>query len=203
MPSVPVPITRPKQMLVEGRDEEEFFKALLRYLGIDDIEVRHYGGKNSFRRFLNGFVSTPDFDGVESMGIVRDADDSATSAFQSLKDSLTSVNLPVPDKEMIPTTEFPKVTVFIMPGDAAGGALEDLCLRALWDDPAMNCVSEYMKCIQEHSCQVPKNPAKARMHAFLASRVDPELRLGEAAQRGYLPWGDSAFVQVIEFAKAI
>ena len=123
MPSVPVPITRPKQMLVEGRDEEEFFKALLRYLGIDDIEVRHYGGKNSFRRFLNGFVSTPDFDGVESMGIVRDADDSATSAFQSLQDSLTSVNLPVPDKEMIPTTEFPKVTVFIMPGDAAGGAL--------------------------------------------------------------------------------
>ena len=203
MPSVPVPITRPKQMLLEGRDEEEFFKALLRYLGIDDIEVRHYGGKNSFRRFLNGFVSTPDFDGVESMGIVRDADDSATSAFQSLQDSLNSANLPAPDEETIPTTEFPKVAVFIMPGNAEGGALEDLCLRALLDDPAMNCVSEYMQCIQEHAGQVPQNPAKARIHAFLASRVDPELRLGEAAQRGYLPWDDSAFVQVIEFAKAI
>ena len=50
---------------------------------------------------------------------------------------------------------------------------------------------------------MPKRPSLARIHAFLASREDPELRLGEAAQRGYLPWENAAFHQLIEFVRSL
>ena len=83
------------------------------------------------------------------------------------------------------------------------GNWRDLCLWALEGEPEMQCVSEFMQCIEDHSGVVPKNPAKGRVYAYLASKEDPELRLGEAAQRGYLPWGDSAFVQLIDFVKSV
>jgi hypothetical protein len=91
--------------------------------------------------------------------------------------------------------------VFIMPSNADTGALEDLCLSALEGDPAMRCVSDFIQCVQQAVDNTPENPAKARIHAFLSSREDPELRLGEAAQRGYLPWGAAAFEQLIQFVR--
>ena len=203
MPAAPTPIGKLKQLLVEGRDEEEFFNALLRHLTIDAIEVRNYEGKGNLRRFLNVFERAPGFDEVQSIGIVRDADDSATSAFQSVQDSLRSVNLPVPTEASVPADESPRVDVFIMPGNSEEGALEDLCLGALEGEPAMQCVSDYMQCVQQHLSKVPRNISKARIHAFLASREDPELRLGQAAHRGYFPWGDSAFEQVIKFVESV
>ena len=203
MPATPTPIAKPKLLLVEGRDEEEFFGALLRYLKISEIEVRNYQGKTNFRRFLNVFANTPNFDEVQSIGIVRDADDSAISAFQSIQDTLRSLSLPIPEKELSPATGSLRVAVFIMPGNAEGGALEDLCLRALTNDPAMQCVSEFIQCIQQYLASAPDKIAKAKMHAFLASREDPELRLGEAAQRGYLPWSNEAFELIVEFVKGM
>ena len=203
MPATSEPIVEHKQLLVEGRADQEFFSALLRHLGIGDVEVKSYRGKENLRRFLNVFVSAPGFDEIQSLGIVRDADDSATSAFQSIKDSLISVNLPAPERALTPASGSPRVDVFIMPNNADTGALEDLCLRALEGDPAMQCVYEFMQCIQDRSTEVPKNTAKGRLYAYLASKEDPELRLGEAAQRGYLPWDDSAFVQLTDFVKGV
>lgn len=39
-----------RQLFVEGRDEVLFFRALLRHLRIDDIQVRDYEGKDNLRR---------------------------------------------------------------------------------------------------------------------------------------------------------
>ncbi len=203
MPGTPEPIGKQKQLLVEGRSDQEFFKALLRHLGIGDVEVRSYGGKPEFRRFLEVFAVSPGFDEVQSLAIVRDADASAASAFQSIKDSLISVNLPAPEKSLAFALGSPRVGVFIMPNNADTGALEDLCLWALDSDPAMQCVSEFMQCIQDRSAVMPKNLAKGKMYAYLASREDPELQLGQAAHRGYLPWGDSAFDQLIQFVRGV
>ena len=203
MRSRPISITKPKQLLVEGRDEEGVFEALLSHLEIDDIEVRNYQGKNNFRTFLNVFLNTPGYSQVRSIGIVRDADNSAEAAFQSVRDSLNSLNLPMPDSVQTPAVGSIRVAVFIMPGVGQCGALETLCLSALEDDPAMGCVSDFMQCIQQSVVKVPKTLAKAKIHAFLASREDPELRLGEAALRGYLPWDDAAFAKVIGFVKGV
>ena len=46
---------------------------------------------------------------------------------------------------------------------------------------------------------MPKDMAKAEVHAFLASREEPDKRLGEAAEAGYWPLGDPAFGHLKNF----
>ena len=195
-----------KLLLVEGRDEENFFEAFLRHLGISGIQVLSYRGKNNLGNRLEVYVDVPSFAQIQSIGIVRDADGSAHSALQSVQSSLRSVGLPAPQNFLEPAGDLPdspRVAVFIMPDNASPGALENLCLTALADDPAMGCVEDFMRCVQAAVKSPPPNPAKARMHAFLASRADPELRLGEAGQRRYLPWDNPAFGDLAQFLKAI
>ena len=74
-----------KQLLVEGRDEELFFRAFLRHLEIDGVQVQGYMGKRNLGNFLIELVDSVGFDRVESIGIVRDADDSAASGLQSIQ----------------------------------------------------------------------------------------------------------------------
>ncbi len=195
-------LSKPKQLLVEGMDEVMFFSAFMRELRIDDVQIINCRGKDNLKSVLLEITQNPDFPFLQSIGIVRDADDSAGSAFQSVQSALIDSGLPVPGQMLIPSTEFPQTTVFIMPDNGGAGALEQLCLVALADDPAMPCVADFMQCVRERALAEPRNWDKAQIHAFLASREDPELRLGEAAQRGYMPWGSSAFTELPRFLRA-
>ena len=192
-----------KLLLVEGRDEENFFEAFLRHLGVSGIQVLNYRGKNNLGNRLEVYVDVPSFAQIQSIGIVRDADDNARSALQSVQNSLRDVELPVPQSFLVAADGRQRVSVFIMPDNSGEGALEDLCLAALETDPAMPCVAEFLRCVNAAVERPPQNPAKARMHAFLASREDPELRLGEAGQRRYLPWDNPAFGDLAQFLRAI
>ena len=199
----PVRIDLPKQLLVEGRDEEEFFRSFLRNLRIEDVQPQGYGGKDNLGNFLEDLVDTADFYQVESIGIVRDADNSAASALQSVQGHLRAVGLPVPQTYLVPSENAPITSVFVMPDNSAEGALERLCLTVLSEDPAMKCVEDFLRCVTANVTAQPRPQDKARIHAFLASREDPELRLGEAAQRGYIPWNHSAFTQLTQFLQAL
>ncbi len=193
------PVGRPKQLFVEGRQDELFFDAFMRRLGIYDVQIQDCRGKDNLGPLLEAISQDTDFHLVQSIGIVRDADTSAASAFQSVQGSLRNAGLSVPNEMLVASEGSPKIAVFVMPDNSAGGALEDLCLATLEGDPAMPCVADFLQCVNGVVETPPQNVAKARMHAFLASREDSELRLGEAAQRGYLPWGNAAFESLTEF----
>ena len=51
-PVVPLPIVQPKLLLGEGIDELRFFSALLLNLGIGDLQVQQYGGKDNLGPYL-------------------------------------------------------------------------------------------------------------------------------------------------------
>ena len=193
------PESKPKLLLVEGRDEELVLGALLRHLGIHDVQVQNYGGKNRLGYFLATVTGEPNFDQIQSLGIVRDADDNAHSALESVQSGLRNVDLPIPQIFLAPAGNAPTVSVFIMPDNGGPGALERLCLNAWAEDPAMPCVDAFMQCVQDNVDKPPVAADKARLHAFLASREDPDLRLGLAAQRGYLPWHNPAFAELATF----
>ena len=187
-------------LLVEGRDEENLFEAFLRHLGISGIRILSYRGKNNLQNRLKVYVDAPGFDQVQSIGIVQDADtNGAQSALQSVQSALGNTGLPSPQDFLTPAGENPQVSVFIMPDNNGNGALEKLCLSALADDPAMECVEAFLQCVNDAVTAPPQNTDKAKMHVFLASREDPELRLGEAAQRGYIPWNHPAFTALAQF----
>lgn len=228
-----------KVLLVEGRDEEAFFAALLETLGLPEIEVRAIGGKSRLSDRLKVLVQDPFAVPVESMGIVQDADRDPQAAFQGICSALAAAGLPIPAAPGQFVGTKPRIAVLIVPGSTTPGMLEDLCLASVRDDPAMACVDGYFTCLKEETPARSQNLAKARvraflagmewleelhyaglqdqfatvsvqlptsastLHAFLASRYKPDLRLGTAAQAGYWPLDDQAFEPLCDFLRRL
>jgi hypothetical protein len=200
---IPLRILKPKLLIVEGRDDECFFCALIEHLGIGDIQVAGIGGKDKIRINLKGLTKDPDFPKVGSLGIVRDADTDPVAAFQSVRDSLKASGLPSPRKPLSPIKGPPKVNVMIIPSHKRQGALEDLCLEAITDNPAMPCVDQYFDCLGRQNVDSPKNLSKARVRVFLSSREDPTLPLGISAQKGCWPLNNKAFATIRKFLQSV
>jgi hypothetical protein len=199
-------IMKPKLLLVEGRDDEEFFRAMLAELGINDIQVAGIGGKTKLRVNLKVLKMTdPSFSGLISLGIARDADTDAKSAFQSVQDALKNAGLSCPNKPMHVTTGSPRVSVMIVPPNEDIGELESLCIGAVDSDSAMYCVDQYFECLDANGSGRPeKDFVKAKVRVFLSSRrEDPTLTVGIAAQKGYWPFNAAVFESVKEFLKSL
>lgn len=194
-----VPIGKPVLLMVEGKDEELFFDALAGELELKNIQIVNYQGKTNLRRNLKAVTLSSGFADVASLGIMRDADADPDAAVQSIRDALRAADLPSPELPLESEGHDPKVAFMVLPDKDTAGALEDLCLRAVEDDPATDCVREYFECIRQRGIASPSHPSKAKVQAFLASRPEPGKRLGEAAQAGYWPWGNVAFQQVTDF----
>ena len=112
----------------------------------------------------------------------------ATKAFESICYSLRHVNLPCPAAHGQFAVGPPRVGIFIIPNGVDDGMLETLCLSSVATLPEFPCVDGYFRCLQGHGI-ITNNLHKARAHAWLASRPEPDRRVGEAAQAGYWPWG--------------
>ena len=196
-----VPVSRRKQLLVEGRDDDRFFRSLLRHLAIDDIQVRSYQGKDRIGSFLSILADELTADPVDAIGIVMDADDSMPATFQSIQDNLRNVGLPVPTEPLHLTIDIPNVSAFIMPNNSGRGELEDLCLEAISDDSAMACVEDFILCVNNGVATPPRKLSKAKMHAFLASRERAYLRFGEFSESSEFPWNHPAFTDLAQFLK--
>lgn len=108
------PITKPRVLIVEGDDEVRFFSALINRAGLDDIQIFSLGGVQKLQRRLPLLLKkTPRKTDIQSIGIVRDADNSFTGAFQSICDILQNNGLPVPTEPVAPVTGDLQVSVFL------------------------------------------------------------------------------------------
>ena len=187
-------------LIGEGKDEVRFFNSLLKFLEISNIRVEDYKGKDNLRTYLQALKSRPSFSELTSIGITRDADNlPPKSAFDSICSSLRKVGLSIPNNQGEKTTETPSINIFIFPNNRDSGMLEDLCLESVKDDGAISCVEQYLECAKENASRQPNNVAKAKLHAWLASKEIPDKRLGEAAEAGYWDWQNAAFDVLKEF----
>jgi len=199
----PKEISFNKQLLVEGFDIEVFFKAIIEKMKLDGIQLQNYGGKDELKFFLPAFISAPGFKtNVLSMGIIRDADSDPGAAFKSVCTILGKAKLSVPKKAEIISGSDPRIGVFILPNSKSKGMLETICLDAVKDDPAMECVDDYFKCLKGKRL-VPGNIYKAKTQAFLSSRKKPGLLIGQAAWKGYWNFDSIVFDGVKRFLSSL
>jgi len=198
-----IEIVQPNLLVVEGKEEELFFDALVKHLGLQGVQTMSIGGKQQLRRNLKALVLSPGFSEVISLGVVRDANADPAAAFQSVRDALQAANLPAPERPLVPVGDSPRVAVMILPEEGEAGMLEDLCLKSVMQDPAMHCVEQYFECLRQKGLPLPSNISKAKVQVFLASRHRAGLRLGEAAEAGYWPWDAETFQQVKTFLQLI
>ena len=192
-----------KLVAVEGLEEVAFFDALAQDLSIPGIQVKDYAGKNKLGHFLKALVRTPGFREVDSLGIVRDADDNAKSAFQSVESALSNAGLNVLTKSGDRARAKPRVSILILPDGRRRGMLEDVCLDWVRSQPAFPCIEELFHCVLEVGDPQPRNMSKAQAYAYLATREDPGRRVGEAAKCGTWPFQHSAFKVVRDFLKTL
>ncbi len=140
---------------------------------------------------------------MTSIGIVYDSDDNPETAFQSVCTAIEKVGWIVPKQPLMPAGQNPKVTVMILPDANTTGMLEDVCLASVSENPAIKCVDVFFECIRQETSVFSKNLSKARVHAFLASRPEPDLRFGEATLRGYWDLESEAFNSIKNFLRML
>ena len=197
------PFAKPRVLIGEGRDEVNFFEALVGHLGVSDVQVEEYGGKNKLSIYLKEFGVRPGHQNVLALGITRDADASVAQVFQSVCTLLGNHGLPAPAAPGQVAAGPPRVGVFLLPDNQRDGMLEDLCLDGVQGDGAMPCVDDFFQCVARNAARNPTPMAKARVHAWLSSQPVPDLRLGEAAQKGYWPLSAAAFQPLIQFLQGL
>ena len=193
-------------LLVEGRDEVNLFKALIerRVDAEPAIQVIDAGGKDRFPRRLRAIrTAAQTRPALRSIGVVRDADDDAGSAFRSVCDHLGNVGYEPPSAHGEFTEATPSIGVFIVPGGAKAGAIETLCRRSVEGTDAAGCVDEYIECLQRHDAMRSRNADKTFAHAYLAAMNDPLARVGEGALSGVWNFESPAFAALVRFLQAL
>ena len=193
------------QLLVEGNDQLNFFRAFVRRLGIPNIQVQNFGGVDELTLFVEALASTDEFkDRVRSLGIVRDSEvRPASSAFQSVQGTLVSAGLPVPDQMATPFGSSPSVSVLILPDNESPGMLETLLCRAFDGTHVGQCIESFLECASAVTGEGLHRPDKARAHAYIATRRDPYLSVGVAAQRSYWDLDHAVFDGIRNFIRSL
>ncbi len=206
-PSLKRPIQAPKQLLVEGRTAEIFFREWVEALGLEgQVEVRDFGSLTVLTDFLKVFTGYKEFrESVVSVGIIRDAEDMpAESAFRSVCYSLQVVGLTCPEACGAFSAGEPRTGIFVLPDCRQPGMLETLCWASLEDDPKnqpeLACVMAHFACLGRANVQV-RNPAKAKVWTYFAGGCEMEPQVGRAAQAKIWNWESAALQPLASFIK--
>jgi 5S rRNA maturation endonuclease (ribonuclease M5) len=197
-----VTITKPKVILVEGKEDKKFFDAFIQDLHLRSIQVVPMDGRHPLTDKIESVKNTPGFGNVTTFGVVIDADRNYQAAQQSLSAALRNLGFAVPADTLTKAGNTPSVIVMILPKRNVQGALEDLCLSAVKSDPAFPCLNRYFDCLSKKGIN-PLNSSKAKIHAFISSRSKADLTFGQAAQAGYWPFSSNVFDEVKQFLRTI
>ena len=129
------------------------------------------GGKDKFPKNLHAIrIASRTRPSLEAIGVIRDADDDARSAFRSVCDNLRKVGYDAPSAHGEFSDSGPSIGVFIVPDGVHTGAMETLCRRSQEGDAVSNCVEEYLNCLTDNDAMHSRNADKSFAHAYLAPR---------------------------------
>ncbi len=192
---------KPNIILVEGYDDERVLNSFLNKLELTNYQLFELKSREKLEKYIRySLKETPGFDVVRSICIIRDADDDYVGAFKSISNALEHNGLPSPAQawKIIDKNNL-KVGIVILPSIGENGMLEDLCLKSIVDKPEIACINGYLGCLDRLEVPKSKNPSKAKVQIYLASRPKPYLGVGIAASKGYWDWDHKAFSQLKQF----
>lgn len=192
----------PKLLLGEGNDEVRLFSHFVTKLGLRDIQVLAYHGKDKLSRFLGSLKQLPGYSRVTAIATTRDADNDANAAFQAVVGALSQHGFPPPSEHARFTDGGdPSVGVFILPDGTRPGILESACYYSAVSPNESACVDEFLACMDGKTPRYHDD--KSRCYAWLAAQERPGLRIGEAAEKGLWNLDNDGFRPLIAFLRAL
>ena len=197
------PIHKPYLIIVEGKDDQFFFEAMCRHLGFDSVQVREVRGKPSYQKKIETITRLKGYEDLIGLGLVRDSDSNPEDSLRSMQAALENIDLPVPTAQLDIERGSKNTIIFTVPNASESGEIEDLILKSLVDDTALNCVGVYFSCLAVNTDVFPKKESKAKIQAFLASREETGFSLGVASKKGYWHFDHEAFSGAREFVQKL
>ena len=198
---------KPKLLLVEGEDEWHLLIRLLEpILGVVEIDVRSFAGRDNLSRALRSLRegAASGFDYVRALGVCRDADEDPDAAFHSVCTALRTNDFTAPEQPGAFADGKPRVGVLILPDRERKGSLDTILRTAAAGEETMgHCVSAYIECLKGSGLSIHPNTDKVWVHAYLASRPNPSLKLGEAAKAGCWNFNHEAWEPIKQFIHAM
>ena len=194
----PAKLESSTQLLVEGINPKRVFCVFCKSWGLSDIEIHDFGSNANLRPFLATFAKTEGFRAVDRLGIIRDAETSAESALESVRNSLRNAGLDDPSLPRHSMSSRPVISVFVLPDAASDGNLESLLWRSIEDTSEARCADAFLKCLDLGDIAVSRRD-KARVQAYLASKHRPHGSVGVAAKRGNWNAEHDAFSEIRRF----
>ena len=194
--TIRLPAGKTRLLLVEGKEDQEFFIQLGAHMKLIDswpLQINQVGGVSKLEDYLIALSNVGAFARIDLIGIVRDADFN-TNAMQSVQSSIRNANdagsrnkLPVPDEVMKWSKGRPSVGVMIMPSAEREGTLETLVMDAFQADPVTACVDAYFQCLRDTGASVKQcKLSKARLRAFVTGKNVSEEAEGDDSDKLYL-----------------
>ena len=203
--------TKPIVLAVEGADEHFLIRALLASEKLQGrMDFHPLKGNDNLPVKLTALRNTGNFRVfVSTLGVVIDAEereveDAISSVSNALRAAFGCPLLPGPGVVMEWEGKPPRLGAFILPDGQHPGSLEDLCLRAeaVRTDEAMECVDAYLKCLAPLLVDSTRAlQSKRRLHAYLASRPTPGLKIGEAATERCWHFEDPVWAPLKQFLR--
>lgn len=198
-------IERNRVLLVEGAEDAKFLSALVQ--PPEGIQILPMGGKHGLKVVLDVIrAALKGGRGPRAIGVVRDADESAPSAFQSVCDALKSREFKPPKRHgEYSEGEPPAVGVFITLDGSSPGSLESLCVNSVCQEPEARCTEEYLHCVEKVGGGEWNNArrAKAFAYAYQAVSTDPEESLNVACAQGAWDRDSPAFESLRDFVQKL
>lgn len=160
------------------------------------------GGKEGWAAKVKVLSQDPDFvSNVRSLGLVMDADNDPGAAKQRCEAALLGAGLPLPGN----TYPSSLVTrILVIPGTAATGAVEDLCLASA-DGKRMRLVDEYFGSLAGHALPGPvaSRLNKARLQVYLAGTPKTPKGIYTAGRMGVIDLSHACFEPARQFLQAL
>lgn len=200
-------------ILCEGRDAEEF---LITYLNSEalsdnpsfanDLQVMDFGGNSELPVFLANVMNMENYDKVESILIIRDAEKDVTRAQNDIISALTECNLSAPHLPYEWKNTSPKVGYLLFPTcnqSTQVGTLEDLCLAILAEvnrEDIIKDIQQFMNEIGEKHNRAYPHEFKTKLHTYFSvTDAYVSLKIGEAAKAGAFDWNSEKLMPLKNF----
>jgi len=205
-------IEKTKIVLTEGKDALYFAVNIINHFDIPYIQVVDSGGVNNLTNSLETFKKRENYEIVDSMLILRDAETDFDAAFRSVTDSLQSVGLSAPSK----TFQFfdganPRTAIALFPAfgkdengniTSENGTLEDLCWSIISEKPEIPCIESFLNDVEKSSSIKLRRPHKNKLHSYLsATNQYVGMKIGEATKIGAWGWTHPKMQNFVELLR--
>lgn len=203
-------------ILCEGKDDKAFLMSFLKsgflnQFDLNFIQVTKADGVDNIRKMVLVLVNTDGFQQIDSLLVIRDADNDIRSAQDSVKGAFAAAGLPVPQTEyQWERGDTIKTAFLLMPtcsNTSQKGALDDLCwdiLSEKFEDSIKEEVNGFISSLEADKKRTYVHKSKALVHTyFSATEKLIASGIGRAADAGAFDWTSEILDPLRYFLKSM